>query len=349
MKGDFSRIPFDPTKHYVGVLHQQGRVWLDSDWNEHVFEHLALLRQELKDVIGGCGVPSANSFQLSPSADPSALDNFQVSAGHGYVDGHLCQIEANTGYLNQPDYPDSPRIPVPTDGTTLTALVYLEVWQRLITYLEDDTIREVALGGPDTSVRIKTVTQVKVAVVPNGVTTCQQASTFLPTSGSGTLTTLQPAANQSQTLCQLPDPANFTGRENHLFRVQVHDGGDIGGGSAGAAFSIPLASDVAAGATTISPATPLSSAQASAALRSGWVTISDNTGKSERVGLVGISTTGTLNLVQGLANAYAIANQASVTGGVARFKWSRDNASFAVAVNAVKADRVSITLASLGR
>jgi Family of unknown function (DUF6519) len=349
MKGDFSRIPFDPTKHYVGVLHQQGRVWLDSDWNEEVFERLALWRQELKDVIGACGVPSANSFQLSPGADPNALDNFQISAGRAYVDGHLAQLETNTGYLNQPDYLDPLRLPIPTDGTTLTALIYLEVWQRLVTYLEDPSIREVALGGPDTSARVKTVTQVKAAVIPNGVTTCQQASAFLPTSGSGTLTTLQPTANQPQTLCQLPDPANFTGRENHLFRVQVHDGGDVSGGGAGGAFAIPLGANVAAGATAITTGTPLTSAQASAALRSGWLTISDNTGNSERVSLAGITTTGTLNLTQGLVNAYTTANQASVTGGLARFKWSRDNASFAVAVTAVKADRVTLTLASLGR
>ena len=34
MKGDFSRITFDPKKHYSRVLMQQGRVQLDADWNE---------------------------------------------------------------------------------------------------------------------------------------------------------------------------------------------------------------------------------------------------------------------------------------------------------------------------
>ena len=34
MKGDFTRDLFDPTKHYSGVLMQQGRVQLDADWNE---------------------------------------------------------------------------------------------------------------------------------------------------------------------------------------------------------------------------------------------------------------------------------------------------------------------------
>ena len=34
MKGDFSRLTFDPKKHYRRVLMQQGRVQVDADWNE---------------------------------------------------------------------------------------------------------------------------------------------------------------------------------------------------------------------------------------------------------------------------------------------------------------------------
>ena len=34
MKGDFSRRIYRPAKHFSSVLMQQGRVLLDSDWNE---------------------------------------------------------------------------------------------------------------------------------------------------------------------------------------------------------------------------------------------------------------------------------------------------------------------------
>ena len=37
--------------------------------------------------------------------------------------------------------------------------IYLDVWERLVTYVEDDAIREVALNGPDTSARTKVVWQ----------------------------------------------------------------------------------------------------------------------------------------------------------------------------------------------
>jgi Family of unknown function (DUF6519) len=34
MSGDYTRLNFDPKKGFSGVLKQQGRVSLDSDWNE---------------------------------------------------------------------------------------------------------------------------------------------------------------------------------------------------------------------------------------------------------------------------------------------------------------------------
>ena len=36
MHGDFSRLTFDPGRGFRSVLMQQGRVLLDSDWNEQV-------------------------------------------------------------------------------------------------------------------------------------------------------------------------------------------------------------------------------------------------------------------------------------------------------------------------
>jgi hypothetical protein len=350
MKGDFSRFTFDPRKHYAGVLHQQGRVWLDSDWNEEVLERLALLQQELYDVVGSSGVPSpGTAFQISPSTDPQSPGNFRIAGGHCYVNGILCQLEGDTTYFGQPDLWDPLPIPFPGGGSTLTTLIYLEVWQRLITYLEDDSIREIALGGPDTSTRIKTITQVKFAILPDGSNNidCGQSKKFLPVRGNGTLTTLQPAANQPQTLCKLPDPANFTGRQNHLYRVQIHDSGDVAGDNTGFVFTIPLSADATPNALKLS--TPLTTFQIDAALRSGFVTVSDNTGASERVPLLSIPDPATLNLAKPLQGSYTKQNAATVTGGVARFKWSRENAAFAVAVQNVQSDGVTLTLGSLGR
>ena len=41
-------------------------------------------------------------------------------------------------------------------------VVYLDVWERHITALEDDSIREKALGRPDTATRTQVIWQVKI-------------------------------------------------------------------------------------------------------------------------------------------------------------------------------------------
>jgi uncharacterized protein DUF6519 len=351
MKGDFSRFNFDPRKHYAGVLHQQGRVWLDSDWNEDVLERLDQLRQQLTDLVGRSGVPEpGTAFQISPSRS-GVVDDFLIGAGRCYVNGILCQLEADASYLSQADLPQPARLRLPADGSTLLTLVFLEAWDRLVTYLEDDTLREIALQGPDTAARLKTVAQVKIITLPNSLTdfTDKSLAQFLPNAGNGTLTTLQPPPLTVPDPCLLPDPGNFTGRENHLYRVQIHDGGDVLGASTGFAASVRLAADAVAGTRTLTLATPLNASQIEAAQRAGNVTVTNNGGTSERVPVAGISTDGkTLALALGLHNSYAVAANAALTLGVATFKWSRDNASFAVGA-AVQNDGVTLTLTSLGR
>jgi hypothetical protein len=363
MKGDFSRSvhELDATvvNRFAGVLHQQGRVWLDSDWNEDIYDRLHLLQQETLDIIGGCGAPvPGTGFQISPNPDPTKPDDFLIAAGRYYVDGILCQLANDMSYLTQPDYPNAAPVQMPVQGSNLQALIYLEVWQRLITYLEDPTLREIALGGPDTATRIETVAQVKVLIPSpassdNGGDGSQEltcANAPLPAAGQGTLTTLQPTNLQPDDLCRLPDPANYTGRDNHLYRVEIHDGGDVLGGSAGFAFSNqPLAQDAPAGSVTLVLQNALSSDQAGALTRSGLVTVADSTGQMETVAITDIdSTNTTVSLAQGLVGSYTVANDAAITGGVARFKWSRDNASFVVAVTDI-GDRQTLTVASLGR
>jgi hypothetical protein len=371
MRADFSRFSFDNlrhyAKHYAGVLHQQGRVWLDSDWNEDVLTRLRRLEEETCDLVGACGVPDPwTAFRVRPNPDPtSAPDDFLIDGGEGplgrfYVDGILCHLGQPTSYLRQPDLPDPPRVPLPAISSPpvgspprseVTAVVYLEVWRRLITYLEDESLREIALGGPDTTTRLKTVAQVKVAVIPAGTeATCASGALFVPRPGSGTLTTLQPKDTQPPDLCRLPDPANYTGRENRLYRVEIHDAGDVLGAGTGFTSRTRLGADAAAGAVALSLAQVLSADQVDALKRAGIVTVADDDGGVETLPLADVlPDRRTLRLGRGLGRAFTTARNAAVTGGAARFKWSRDNASFAVAVMAVAADRQKLTLKSLGR
>lgn len=353
MKADFSRLSFDALQHYVGVVHQQGRVWLDSDWNADVFERIRLLEQETIDIVGSCGVPKPHTgFKIEPTA-AGAMDDFVIrggpgSSGHYYVDGLLAELERDATYLTQPDYPD-PQPLDPGDGrTSQHGVVFLEVWQRLITHLEDPKLRDIALGGPDTAGRLKTIAQVKVLPVPASgkAVTCEDADRLLAQTGGGTLTTLPPTDAPPDDDCEIPDPGSYTGRENRLYRVEVHDAGDVLG-VGGGAFRVPLGADAAAGSLTLTLARALSSAEEASVAR-GVVTVIDDRGQRETLP-VDRASGATVTLARGLEGRYRVADQGRLVGGAATFKWSRDNAGFASAVTSVADDRVTLSLDSLGR
>src|SRR5579872_6484477 len=97
MKGDFSRIRFNRTKHYTAVLQQQGRVSLDADTNEQAAIHQELRETEIIDVIGPFGGPQGNEgFGISLSGN-----TIQIGGGRYYVAGILCEGPA-VSYMQQP-------------------------------------------------------------------------------------------------------------------------------------------------------------------------------------------------------------------------------------------------------
>ena len=371
MKGDFSRP--GSAGGYAGVLHQQGRVWLDADWNDEVLARLAQAHAENVDLFGGCAVPApGTAFAVQPAPPGGTITDFGIGGGTGaagrcYVDGIPCTSPGTWSYLGQPFYPDPPALPPPVAGSPLSPvtsppaalgamLVYLEVWQRLITALQDPDLREAALGGPDTTARVQTIAQVKVQPLPAGLTplTCASAAQFLPGDGAGTLTTSTAADRLPPDPCRIPDPEAYTGRENALYRVEIHDGGDVLGGATGSAFDLGLAADAGAGAHSLTLAGLLSADQTAALLRAGSLLVEDDGGAAERAPIASVSANTaqnvtTIALARGLAAGYATARNARAKGGAALFKWSRSNAADAFAVVGIGADLRTVTLDALGR
>ena len=150
MGGDFSRVRFQPGKHFAAVLLQQGRVQLDSDANEaeSIREHRE--RTLVRDLLGPAAFVG-DGFALSADGD-----RLTIGAGHAWIDGLLCELATDTDAAAQPDLPSTR----PPDDNGLH-LAYLEVWQREVSATEDETLREPALGGPDTTVRLTKVAQVR--------------------------------------------------------------------------------------------------------------------------------------------------------------------------------------------
>jgi hypothetical protein len=232
MKGDFTRSTFRPEKHYSGVRLQQGRVQLDADWNEQVDIQTYLARAYGVDVIGASGAPGVGGgFQIGVT--PGG-DDLTISAGRMYVDGILCENESATTHTQQPDLPDPPALrELLSNAKSQQALVYLDVWQRHVTALEDPSIREVALGGPDTATRTQTVWQVKVLPVQasasglNCDSPIPEWSDLIGLSSGMLSARAQPATGASEP-CLIPPAAGYRRLENQLYRVEVHRGGPPG-------------------------------------------------------------------------------------------------------------------------
>jgi Family of unknown function (DUF6519) len=229
MKGDFSRIRFNPKKQYTAVLDQQGRVSLDADANEQRFIDGYLQSAENSDTIGEYGAP-INDAGFAITASGTQL---VIGPGRYYVEGLMCEnLTSNLGYNQQPYLVN----PNPVDSALLSELsshsggaiqVSLQVWQRLVTALDDGCLRESALGQADTTARLETVWRVVadfVAVAPAPSDCCAQmyqqprlrptATMAAQTSGGGSDSSCQPVA-----------AAGYQGLENQLYRVEIHQGG----------------------------------------------------------------------------------------------------------------------------
>jgi hypothetical protein len=243
MHGHFSRVRFDPNDRFSAVVALQGRVSVEADANEHTAILQHYLRTLVTDLIGPHAWPIADpGFWIDRSIDGGKINDVSISAGRCYIDGMLVENPdvpgTATTFYNQPDaYFDHETQPIPDD---LPFFVYLEVWERLITCVEDPEIRDVALGagGPDSSARAKVVWQVRVGegLTGGGVPkTADTARTYwkknvepaLLGEDLGTLIVgVQPGKDDE--LCALSPDAGYRGLENQLYRVEIHSGGTLG-------------------------------------------------------------------------------------------------------------------------
>jgi hypothetical protein len=230
MKGDFTRLTHRPRDHYSRVLQQQGRVQLDSDWNEQVAIGLHLHRATTADLMGGCGAPcDAGEFGLPCDgadilAGGCAPESLRLEAGHYYVHGVLVEVDDPVQLAAQPDLPG---VGLPTADGRYVA--YLDVWEEHLTALERPRLREVALGGPDTATRTRTVWQVKLeaaAAGPGGPACSEFGTDWTPqgAESTGRLAAQAAASGPITDPCIIPPGAGYRRLENQLYRVDIHDG-----------------------------------------------------------------------------------------------------------------------------
>jgi hypothetical protein len=221
MAGDYTRFTFDPRRRYSGVWMQQGRVQLDADWNEAVEIVKHGVRTLALDTFGRVGVPALttpDAFLIGVLGGAPA--DLSIQPGRLYLDGFLAEIFADevVTYLTQPFLPDAPPLPAGD------VVVYLDLWEREITSVQDLTLLDVALGGADTATRTQTVWQVRVEARPGAQ--CGMPVGAPPSAGRLTTAAIAPPAPDDP--CILPPLAGYRGLENRLYRVEIHEGGALG-------------------------------------------------------------------------------------------------------------------------
>jgi Family of unknown function (DUF6519) len=150
--------------------------------------------------------------------------NFTVPAG--FPSAKNPKLRRVLTYLTQPDVP----LPLQLNPGT-TYQVYLDVWERHVTYIEDDSIREVALGGPDTATRAKLICQVMVTPTQPGADnegpclSVDQLQAMFQWPNRGQLKATAALAAASSDPCIIPPDSRYRGPENQLYRVEIHRSG----------------------------------------------------------------------------------------------------------------------------
>ncbi|KFN42970.1 DUF6519 domain-containing protein [Arenimonas oryziterrae] len=226
MKGDFSKWGLSPADNFTGVLHQQGRVLLDQDWN--AAEQIQALWRETvgQDVIGGglVAVPMAapDGLKLIEATATATEVSVRMATGRAWVDGVHIRYDGTTAL--RADYL-TPPFQTPTTTASIVAgtrdAVILEVWDEDFNAFQDPLrLLEPALGGPDTTERVKTNMALKLFRLADG-----QGCTGLPIdddfAAKGTLTVTPAPTLVIAGPCPVPDSGGYTGFEHALYRIEI--------------------------------------------------------------------------------------------------------------------------------
>jgi hypothetical protein len=234
---DLSRAAFEPTKRYAGVRMQQGRVNLDDDFNEAARIADDDEQRMLVHIIGPAGSPDGGFAVSDPTMTGAALD-FAIGAGTMYLGGLRVWNPQAARFVMQPDWLLQPASEQALPDEGRTDLVYLEVWKQPVTAVEDAELFEVALAGPDTAARMRTMWRVhlapKVAAgdCPSAwaaFIAAWKAAALGDVAGSGesvvdaTLAVGIVPGGPSDDLCSPPVAGGYLGAENQAIRVELVD------------------------------------------------------------------------------------------------------------------------------
>jgi len=241
MTADRARVSYDPSRQYRLLVPQQGRVTLEADGNEAAMLAEEALRLETIDIVGPSGTPD-DGYAPTSGKGPGDVN---IGPGTFYVGGWRLQRLASEGKIDlakQPDWVDFPAPALPpaqppppmTEGDFLVALL---VNEQTVCAVEDQALREVALGGPDSAARTRLMQH--FLSLPIKGTTCADGAKAVAQALKADGVTLDPATLQIKSAAKLkvgfvPGPTStdpctpaaaggYLGADNQLVRVTVID------------------------------------------------------------------------------------------------------------------------------
>ena len=226
MASDRARNSYDASRAYRSVIAQQGRVTLEADVNEESEIGVEALRLETIDIVGPAGTPDDGYRVVAPGN----INEVTIGAGIYYLGGWRLELDKAVALNKQPDWLDAP--PLPETGGGLIALLLTE---QGVSAVEDQALREVALGGPDSGARRRLMQQ--FPLIGTGGDNCASAAAILAKDLAAEGITVDPYSLQLLSDARLqvgfvpdgvpPDPCTpaaaggYLGADNQLFRVTV--------------------------------------------------------------------------------------------------------------------------------
>jgi hypothetical protein len=284
---DRARVSHDPSRHWRGVISQQGRVTLEADANEADAIATRERRAELIEIVGPSGTPDDGYRVLAAtSTDPKVAGDVTIQHGTIYVGGERMALDADLDYAAQPDWLDADGDPLwvapGAQPGTGNEVVYLLLREQEVGAVEDPALLDVALGGPDTTARRRIVQRVvrtptKASDCPAALSGLEQVWAAEGMQFDDATMRLDSTARLQVSFAQQPGVATpcspvaqggYLGAENQLIRVQISsvnaDGVPTlvwGLDNASSLYRVDIAStDEAAGTTTLTLAgTPVDS------------------------------------------------------------------------------------------
>lgn len=243
MKGDFSRWNGPRDKNYAGVLHQQGRVLLDRDWNDQAVITNAWQDLAARQVIGyGVAAVSSQepkSLQVTHAKVEGGQVKLEVQPGNAWADGLKVQVPED---LSNPDAPvtrTATYLEPPFQAASVSLdnfnagtrdAVVLEVWRETLNafqtckdLMDPEDLIEPALGGPDTTERLLTAKRFRLLRLASADESCPDIAAKLQDDWKkkGKLkVTLRPTTTIPGD-CPVVEGGGYVGFEHCLYRIEM--------------------------------------------------------------------------------------------------------------------------------